>query len=243
MTLGDVVMVLGTITLTILLAVATVQTAVLLRVREIEHNPLLSPIDAGLRVGLIVVCLGLAAMSSQPASSFGLSGATFIADIAQGMGFGAVLAFVTMGVSTIAVRVWGAAIYSPKLVLALIPTRRREWVLVPLVLTVAVILEELLFRGLVIGGLGVWVHPVPLVIGFSVAFGLLHAPQGLLGIIVAFGASIVLGVLFLSTGSLIVPAVAHLVVNLVQLVVAANQAKRLRALPGSDSGLDDRLSS
>ncbi len=243
MTLGDVLMVLGTITLTILLAVATVQTALLLRDREIEHNPLLSPSDVGLRVGLIVVCLGLAAMSSLPASSFGVTGATLTADLVQGIGAGLLLALIAVAVSTIAVRIWGAAIYSPKLVLAIVPTRPREWVLVPLVLTIAVILEELLFRGLVIGGLGSWVHSVPLVIGFSLAFGLLHAQQGLLGIIVAFMASIVLSVLFLATGSLIVPTVAHLVVNFVQLVLAAVQAKRLRDQPESDAGFDDRLSS
>src|SRR3712207_7962187 len=57
----------------------------------------------------------------------------------------------------------------------------RSWLLVPAALFVAVVLEEVLFRSLLIGGLSATV-PLPiLLIGFAAIFGLMHSPQGTLG--------------------------------------------------------------
>ena len=67
--------------------------------------------------------------------------------------------------------------------------------------------------------------PLPLLlIGWSVLFGLLHAPQGLWGMLGAGLGGLLLGILFVVQGSILLPIVAHYVTNCVQVI----QAMRLQ---------------
>ena len=87
-----------------------------------------------------------------------------------------------------------------------------------------VLVEELLFRSLLIGGFALLL-PLPLLlIGWSVLFGLLHAPQGLWGMLGAGLGGLLLGILFVVQGSILLPIVAHYVTNCVQVI----QAMRLQ---------------
>jgi membrane protease YdiL (CAAX protease family) len=84
-------------------------------------------------------------------------------------------------------------------------------------------MEELLFRTLWIGGFGA-VVPIPLlIIGTSILFGLMHLPQGQLGILVAGGINILFSILFIWSGQLLLPLTTHYTVNLLQLVIAYQQ--------------------
>jgi membrane protease YdiL (CAAX protease family) len=66
-----------------------------------------------------------------------------------------------------------------------------------------------------------------LVIGTSIIFGLMHQPQGLLGILVAGTINILFSALFIGSGELLLPFTAHYVINLLQLVAAYHQREWL----------------
>jgi membrane protease YdiL (CAAX protease family) len=81
-------------------------------------------------------------------------------------------------------------------------------------------MEELLFRLLWLGVFSP-VIPLPLlIIGASILFGLMHQPQGLLGVVTAGGINILFSLLFVWTGELLVPLVAHYTINLLQVIAA-----------------------
>jgi membrane protease YdiL (CAAX protease family) len=112
----------------------------------------------------------------------------------------------------------------------ILPASPREWVLVLLALWPAAALEELLFRSLPLGGLGWIVSPWWLVWPLALFFGFLHWPQGSWGVAGATLVAILLSWLFLATGSLWPPLIAHYTFNLSQLVVARwSGLKPLRA--------------
>ena len=106
----------------------------------------------------------------------------------------------------------------------IMPRTRIEWLLVPAALALGVLLEELLFRSLLIGALSTTVPLAILVVGFAVIFGLMHSAQGQLGVIVTGLLGMWLSLLFIWSGSLVVPLVAHYVINFLQLLRA--QAER-----------------
>ena len=82
-------------------------------------------------------------------------------------------------------------------------------------------MEELLFRSLLLGGFGTFAPPALLAVAWSLVFGAMHLPQGSLGIVVAAALGLLLSALFLLTGGLLAPFVAHYVINLVQLIWAS----------------------
>jgi membrane protease YdiL (CAAX protease family) len=90
-------------------------------------------------------------------------------------------------------------------------------------LGIGVVLEELLFRSLLVGGLSTTVPMPILVIGFAAIFGLMHTPQGTLGVFMTGLMGIWLGVLFVWSGSLILPLTAHYVINILQLFKAQDK--------------------
>ncbi|WP_144799174.1 CPBP family intramembrane glutamic endopeptidase [Halorubrum depositum] len=105
---------------------------------------------------------------------------------------------------------------SDRLRAAMAPGTAGEWVLLlGVALPVVALFEEALFRGALVGALaaGFAVDPWLLAVGSSVAFGLGHGAQGRLGIAVAGALGLALAGLFVATGSLLVPVVAHYVVN------------------------------
>jgi membrane protease YdiL (CAAX protease family) len=105
---------------------------------------------------------------------------------------------------------------------ALTPATGRGWLaLLGVVLPVVAGVEELLFRGVLIGALGAGFGlPAPaLVAGSSVAFALGHGAQGRAGMVVTGALGAVLGAAFALTGSLLAVVVAHYLVNALEFVV------------------------
>ncbi len=104
----------------------------------------------------------------------------------------------------------------------LAPETRGEWVLLlVVVLPVIAGVEELLFRGALIGAFaaGFSLSPWLLAVVSSVAFGLGHGLQGPGGILVTGTLGFVLAAAFIVTGSLWVVVLAHYLVNALEFLV------------------------
>ena len=214
---------LATVILTATLAWITYQSNLLLKKFQPDFNLLLSPPEVAVRIVLVGTCLLLAWLSGLPTRQLGLAITRPLTHIVVGL-----IAGVTMQVSinllTIgAVRLFGRDIYSPRVILNILPSRPLEWVLVPLALLSAVAMEELLFRTLWIGGFSDIVPISLLIIATSLIFGIMHLPQGYLGVLVAAGLNILLSLLFLWTGGILAPLVAHYTINLLQIIMAHYQ--------------------
>ena len=104
----------------------------------------------------------------------------------------------------------------------LAPTSVTGWVvLLGGVLPVIAVVEELLFRGALIGAIAAG-YPVPiwgLAVVSSIAFGLGHGLQGPGGVIVTGSLGFVLAATFVVTGSLATVIVAHYLINALEFVV------------------------
>ena len=146
---------------------------------------------------------------ANPLGSIGLG-------LAAGIVIQVVINLLTLG----AINYFGRHIHSTQVIRNILPVRPLEWFLLPLAFLPAVAMEELLFRTLWLGAFRDIV-PLPLlIIGTSLVFGLMHAPQGSLGVVIAGGVNILLSLLFIWTGGILVPLVAHYTVNLLQVLVA-----------------------
>jgi len=142
---------------------------------------------------------------------------------------GALLPGIALGIGLYAANEAGAALADRQGVGAdeslrelLAPETRGEWALLLLVvLPVVAGVEELLFRGALVGALaaGFPVSPWLLAVLSSVAFGLGHGLQGPGGILVTGALGFVLATAFIITGSLWVVVVAHYLVNALEFVV------------------------
>jgi len=216
--------VFGTLGLTATLAWATYQSGRLLRSDvPIRENLLLAPVENMVKGILVLVCIALGALSGASAATLGWTLDNGWRDIGLGIVAGMLAQFLANGVTLAAINVWGKGIYSPTVMRNIMPRARIEWLLVPAALGLGVVLEELLFRSLLIGGLSVTV-PVPiLLIGFSAIFGLMHSPQGSLGVVLTGVMGLWLGLLFIWSGGILLPLTAHFVINLLQLVKAQDK--------------------
>jgi membrane protease YdiL (CAAX protease family) len=209
-----------TLLLTAWIAVNTYLTARLLRTWRPDTNPLLHPLETAVRLVLIGACLGLGWLSGLDPSLLGwtLGGAW------QQVFWGTVAGLVLGGAFLTATR-WvvlhtGERFYSPLVLDLIVPRSRRELALTALAMVSVVLLEELLFRSLLVGGLSPLLSPPLLVGGFGILFGLLHSPQGAWGMAGAALAGVLLGALFLLAGSLLLPCIAHYVANMLQVATA-----------------------
>ena len=217
--------------LTLFVAAGTVRSGLLFR-RDWTppYNLLLSWPDNLLRLGLTGICLALGlTLGPGPAA---LEPDRLGIDLLLGMLAGGVLA-VLLGVSgTLAMRRWGPEIYSNRMLQCILPLCRREWLGVLPALLLAATLEELLFRWLPLAGLTWLISPWWLLWPWALGFGLLHWPQGWWGVAGTTLAAIFLGILFLLTGSIWPPLIAHYVMNVTQLALAS--ATGMRPLRGSE---------
>ena len=136
------------------------------------------------------------------------------------MGTVVALALFFFGATRWLVRRTGGRFYSTTLINAIRPRSGGELLLVLLALVSAVMLEELLFRSLLLGGFAPVLPRWILLIGASIVFGLLHSPQGVWGMFGAALAGFFFGALFYWYGSLLAATIAHYVANAVQVVVA-----------------------
>jgi membrane protease YdiL (CAAX protease family) len=209
-----------------LVSVGTIRSARLLREWTPPFNPLLSPADNAVRLGLCAVCFVLGAALGPDLPALGWTIDRLATDLVAGVVAGAALAAALIGVGQWAVRRWGEGTYAPTLIQHILPINRREWAGVMVALLPAALVEELLFRSLPLGGLGWLAPPSVLLWPLALAFGLLHWTQGSWGLIGTTLAGIAFSWLFLATGSLWTPLAAHYVVNVLQVVTAAQTGLR-----------------
>lgn len=96
------------------------------------------------------------------------------------------------------------------------------------VLPLVAVAEELLFRGVLVGGFaaGFGLSAWGLAVVSSAAFGLGHGLQGEAGVVVTSALGLVLAGAFVLTGSLAVVVVAHYAVNALEFVVNEGVAGR-----------------
>ena len=223
MTLNYWIFVLLLVGLLGFISYGTYTTARLLRSLQPDRTLLLLPAENGVRLLLIGLCVGLGWLSGLTRQQLGWTITDWLAQVGWGISWGSGLALFFYFTTDHLVRRGGDRFYSTVIIKAITPHNRRELLLVLLAMGPVVLMEELLFRSLLIGGLTP-ILPLPLLlIGWSLLFGLLHQPQGLWGMIGAGLAGLVLGYLFVQAGSIMLPLVAHYVTNMMQVV----QAKRL----------------
>ncbi|MCE7983597.1 MAG: CPBP family intramembrane metalloprotease [Caldilinea sp. CFX5] len=224
MTINFWLFALLTLALVAFIGYGTYTTARLLRHWRPDRNLLLLPAENLLRLVLIGVCIILGFLSGLPPSQLGWSLSPIGPQVLWGAVWGVVLALFFYGSTQMLVRATGQRFYSSVVIQAITPKDARELALVLVAMAPVVLLEELLFRSLLIGGFA-RVVPLPLlIVGWSVIFGLLHSPQGRWGMVGAGMGGLLLSLLFVTQGSLLLPLVAHYVTNMVQVI----QSMRLR---------------
>lgn len=227
-----------TLALAAFLSYSTYRTAALLKQWRPPGNPLLYPLENAVRLALIALCVGLGILSGLPPAQLGWTTTGVVPALGTGALWGAALALLLYYATEWLVR-GGSRGYSPLIAELIAPRSRRELALVALAMLPTVALEELLFRSLLLGGLAVLLPPWPLVLVLGVWFGLLHQPQGPLGMLGAGLAGIFLSWLFLHTGSLWTPLAAHYIANMAQLFVVMRRPPAYPAATSSGSGFTD----
>ncbi|MCB0159677.1 MAG: CPBP family intramembrane metalloprotease [Caldilineaceae bacterium] len=217
MTVRYLLFVCLTLFLTAFLGYGTYNTAKLLRTWTPDRNLLLLPGETIVRLILIGVCIGLGILSGLAPATLGWTAHDLDRQILWGMGWGVVVA----GIFTITTR-WltaatGRRFYSDTVIQHIVPHDADELLWVTLAMVPVVVLEELLFRSLLLGGLTPLLAPWLLVVGAAILFGAMHSPQGAWGVLGASLAGMVFGLLFFQAGSIVLPAVAHYVTNMLQI--------------------------
>lgn len=225
-----------TLGLTGMIAFMTYRTGQLLRHWQPDRNLLLVPAENLIRILLIATCIGLGVLSGLPPQQLGWTLDIWPAAVAWGILWGAALALVFYFSTQWLVKRTGRRYYSPAVAEAVVPRQRAEYWPVMAAMLPVVILEELLFRSLLIGGMEPIVPAPILLAGTAIIFGIMHAPQGLWGIAGASLAGLVLGALFLAFGSIVAAIVAHYVANTAQI----HQLMRARQAAAVIGANDDR---
>lgn len=215
------------ILLTLLLAWVTYRSHLLLKEFQPPFNLLLSPAELAARLLLVGLCLGLAWLSGLPAEQLGLTSAQPFQTIGLGLALGLFSMVAINGLMHWAIHRFGRNIYSPLVIRNILPRRPLEWLWIALAFVPAVAMEELLFRTLWLGLFQGLVPLLVLVLGTSLLFGLMHQPQGVLGMLVAGGLNILLSLLFIGSGELLLPLTSHYTINVLQVVAASRQREWL----------------
>ncbi|RME43499.1 MAG: CPBP family intramembrane metalloprotease [Chloroflexi bacterium] len=218
---------LGLLFLLGFISYATYRTGQLLKVWEPEMNLLLLPTENMARLGMIGVCVVLGLVSGVGASTLGWRPAAPVEDVGLGVAAGLGLSL-ALALPTLWVKAHRPHWYSDVIVRSILPRSRREWPAVVVALLPVALLEELIFRSLLLGGLSPYVNVVFFAVAASIYFGLLHMPQGEWGVLGVSLVGLALSALFLWRGSLLVVVVAHWVANVAQLAQARWWAQRAR---------------
>lgn len=205
---------------TIFISYSTLSTARLLKRWRLPGNPLLDRGGTLLRLFLIALSVVLGLVSGLDAATLGWTFHRPLRQLLVGAGIGMTLALALFGLSRQASKKGGGRFVSQRFIEMILPRSRVEACWIALVLGPVVLLEELLFRSLLIGGLSPLLPAPLLMVLVSFFFGALHAPQGLWGMVGAGAAGILFGALFLAEQSLLAPIVAHYLANLVQIMLA-----------------------
>ncbi|MDI9548722.1 MAG: CPBP family intramembrane metalloprotease [Chloroflexota bacterium] len=221
-----------TLALTALIGLATYRTARLLQHWRPDRNLLIMPAENVLRLTLIAACIGLGLLSGLEPEALGWVFTNWQTAMWQGIVWGGALAFVFYFATRWVHDRSGERFYSPVVLHAVVPRSRRELVGVAAAMAGVVLLEELLFRSLLLGGLAPLVPVGWLIVLAGAGFGLLHLPQGVWGIAGATVAGILLGSLWLSSGTILAPIIAHYVTNMAQIIQAMRMNEFTTPLDG-----------
>ncbi len=213
--------ILFTLLLTAALAYFSYRSAQVLPYLPPDTNVLLSLPDVIVRLAVVLICIGLGVWSGAGAARLGWVWDNAARDIAIGAGIGLLAHLVLYPATVWAARRLGSRAYSPLILQYVLPRTRRQWLLVPLAFVVAVLLEEMLFRSLLVGAMSQVAPALLLAVVGAAVFGSMHLPQGWLGAVVSGVIGFGLSALFLASGTLLVPFAAHYTFNLAQIVRAA----------------------
>lgn len=217
MTFTYITFVVLTLLLVGLVGYGTYRAAQILPNWPTDQNPLLHPAETVVRFSLIGLCIALGLLSGQSQQALGWVVHQPVRQIAWGTIWGFVIALVYIVTTRWIMTRSGDRYYSTTVVRVIVPRSNQQvWAVAWAMITV-VLLEELLFRTLLLGGFAPLLPTWLLLAAGATVFGLMHSPQGLWGMgAVAIG-GILLGLMFVTTQSLLMPAVAHYVVNMVQI--------------------------
>lgn len=214
----------GTLGLTALLYFAAYQSNKFIKVVEIKGNLLLSIPEFIFKLLLVGLCLGLASSldvsNPGPGHYFGWPSAQPAVDVLIGAALGLVIQFVVNFTTNITIRIFGPDIYSTVVMKNIIPQNARQWILIIPPLLLAVSLEEILFRALLIGGFSTVVNPWVMAVASSIIFGLMHSPQGRLGIVVTGIVGFAFAAIFIISNSLTMVICTHFIINFIQILRA-----------------------
>jgi len=213
----------GILLLTAFLGWVTYRSHLLLKEFQPDFNLLLSLPEVIIRLFLVGVCLLLAWLSGVSAADLGWLVENPLQTLAVGAGAGVVTVLAINLVTHWSIHRFGRQIYSPLVIQNILPHRRVEWVLTALALLPPVLMEELLFRSLWLGCFSQVIAWPVLIIGTSVVFGLMHQPQGRLGMILAGSINLLFSFLFIWSGQLLLTLIAHYTIDYLQLVIAFYQ--------------------
>jgi membrane protease YdiL (CAAX protease family) len=208
-----------TLALTLFTAYGAYRTSLLLKQWQPDRNLLLLPGENVVRWAMIVGCVGLGLLSGLPLPQLGWTGIHLTRDLLLGIVLGSGLALIFYFATRWFVTQTGARFYSDQIVAYVVPTSGREYGLVALAMVGVALLEELLFRSLLLGGLEPILPRWLLLLGSALLFGAMHSPQGLWGMGGAALAGLLLGLLFFRAGSLLLPLVTHYVTNMLQITL------------------------
>ncbi|HEY81418.1 MAG TPA: CPBP family intramembrane metalloprotease [Anaerolineae bacterium] len=221
---------IGLLTLLTFIAFATYRTNQALKVWTPEENILLSPSENIARLILIALAVGLGFLSGEDVHTLGWQPLHPLGDVLIGILLGIAIPL-SLYYPSRWVETHHPEWHSDIVVESIRPRYRGQWPWVILALLPVALMEELLFRSLLLGAFAPHVNIVYFVIGVSVVFGLLHLPQGEWGVVGVILVSLVLSVVFLWRESLLVVVIAHWLMNVIQLVLDAITRRREEEAP------------
>lgn len=212
------------VTITLLLVAfvgyGTYHTAKILPNWPLDQNPLLHPAESVLRIMLILLCIGLGLLSGQSWTTLGWQTPNAPAQIGWGALWGLAIALVYIVATRWIMATSGGRYYTPTLVRVIVPRSPQQMAAVAGAMVSVVLLEELLFRSLLLGGLSPLFPLWLLLTAGGVIFGLMHSPQGWWGMAAIAVGGVLIGAMFAATQSLLMPMVAHYVANMAQIAYA-----------------------
>jgi len=218
--MSTVLFVGGTLVLTTALMYLTAVTAAVLQRGPLPFNPLLHPLENAFRLLLLGVCLLLVWISRLPLERFGFVSFSFRRDVATAVLVGLGIAWSLNAVSRLILPEAPSGFYSKNALQSVRPRSPQELVGVCLVAVPAALLEEVLFRGIWVGGFSAWLPPLLLIAVSAALFGVMHLAQGTWGVIATGLMGALLGAMFVWTGSLWFVLGVHWTINANQFVVA-----------------------
>lgn len=217
---GQLVFVAGSLALLAFLSWAAYQSGKLLRENPPDINLLLAPSENAARLVVLTICAGLGLASGLDLGRLGWVVPDPLGSLLRGAALGVAVQLPLNALTRLAIRVLGKDIYSPVVVRMILPKNRNEALLVAVAFVPSVVMEELLFRSLLVGGFSLYLNPWVLGILWSMVFGAMHLPQGSFAMIATSMIGFVLAGAFILSGTLLVPIATHYVINLLQLLDA-----------------------